>query len=165
MFRSKPFRSSVCLLLAAFALGVGWNAWADGSGANALSPSPEGAAVSFRNIEDGDTVPLTFVVKFRVSGMGMAPAGTNIENTGHHHLLIDLDTLPELDRPLPANDHIRHFGKGQTESELTLAPGQHTLQLLFADYLHTPHEPPVISEPITITVSPDAPMPDEEEDH
>jgi hypothetical protein len=89
--------------------------------------------------------------------MGIAPAGTDIENTGHFHLLIDLEELPDFDQPLPANEHLLHFGKGQTQVELDLAPGEHALQLLLADYAHVPHDPPVMSEVITITVAQDAP--------
>jgi hypothetical protein len=96
--------------------------------------------------------------------MGIAPAGSKIDNTGHHHLLIDVTEMPDMNRPLPATDHIRHFGKGQTETELTLPEGEHTLQLLFADYSHTPHDPVVMSEKITITVSVNAPPPNEDED-
>jgi hypothetical protein len=121
------------------------------------SPSPEGASVGFANLEDGDVVPPVFVVQFTISGMGVAPAGTQIENTGHHHLLIDVGEMPDLDAPLPMTDNIRHFGKGQTETELSLPEGEHTLQLLLADYAHVPHEPPVMSEVITITVVANAP--------
>ena len=120
-------------------------------------PSPGGASVGFANLSNGDVVPPSFSVKFTISGMGIAPAGTNIENTGHHHLLIDVDQLPDLDQPLPMADNIRHFGHGQTETELELPEGEHTLQLLLADYAHLPHDPPVMSEVITITVSADAP--------
>ena len=120
------------------------------------SPSSEGATVGFKTLQDGDLVPPTFTVVFLVSGMGIAPAGSMIDNTGHHHLLIDVTEMPDMNLPLPATDHIRHFGKGQTEAELTLLEGEHTLQLLFADYLHTPHDPPVMSAKITITVSSDA---------
>jgi len=120
------------------------------------SPSAPGASVGFANLADGDVVPPVFTVKFTISGMGIAPAGSDIPNTGHHHLLIDVDQLPDLDKPLPANDHIRHFGKGQTEVQLELPPGKHTLQMLLADYQHVPHDPPVMSDRITITVSPDA---------
>jgi hypothetical protein len=88
--------------------------------------------------------------------MGVAAAGTNIENTGHHHLLIDIEELPDLNQPLPKSDKIRHFGDGQTEVVLTLAEGQHSLQLVFADYMHRPHDPVVVSEKITVTVSADA---------
>ncbi len=129
------------------------------------SPSPDGAEVDFRNIQDGDQLPLTFVVEFRISGMGIAPAGTQIENTGHHHLLIDQQSPPPFDRPLPATDHLRHFGKGQSETELTLPAGEYTLQLLFADYLHIPHQPPVISDKIIILVSADAPSQESHEEN
>jgi len=101
---------------------------------------------------DGATVRETFKVKFGLSGMGVAPAGQNIKNTGHHHLLIDLDKLPDLTKPLPATDQIRHFGGGQTETELTLTPGEHTLQLLLGNYMHILHDEPVMSKKITITV-------------
>ena len=121
------------------------------------SPSAEGAAVSFGNLEDGDVVPPEFHVRFSISGMGVAPAGVEIEYTGHHHLLIDVTDLPDFNQPLPANSSIIHFGKGQTETTLELAEGKHTLQLVLADYRHIPHEPPVVSDPITITVSASAP--------
>jgi hypothetical protein len=122
----------------------------------ARSPSSEGAIVSFGKLKDGDVVPPVFTVTFVISGMGVAAAGTNIENTGHHHLLIDVAELPDMDQPLPSSDRIRHFGDGQTEVELRLPEGEHSLQLLFADYAHRPHDPVVISEKITITVSKDA---------
>ena len=129
-------------------------------------PSPAGATVGFANLSDGDVVPPDFHVQFSVSGMGIAPAGTDIENTGHHHLVIDLVELPDPNLPLPMNDHIKHFGKGQTETDLSLPVGQHTLQLVFADYAHIPHDPVVMSKPITITVSNDAPpAPSEPADH
>ncbi len=128
------------------------------------SPSSEGASVGFKTLQDGDLVPPTFTVKFLISGMGIAPAGSMIDNTGHHHLLIDVTEMPDTNLPLPATDHIRHFGKGQTEAELTLPEGEHTLQLLFADYSHTPHEPPVRSEKIAIVVSVDAPPRNEDEE-
>ncbi len=117
-----------------------------------LSPSPAGASVYFIEPADGAVVGTTFTVKFGLKGMGVAPAGTDVPNTGHHHLLIDVAKLPDLKQPLPSTEHILHFGKGQTETELTLPPGKHTLQLVFANYLHIPHDPPVISKRITITV-------------
>ena len=123
----------------------------------ARSPSAEGASVSFANIEDGDVLPPVITVRFAISGMGIAPAGVEIENTGHHHLLIDLAKLPDMDRPLPATEQIRHFGKGQNETTLELSEGQHTLQLLLADHAHVPHDPPVMSDAITITIDADAP--------
>lgn len=117
------------------------------------SPSPEGASVYFIGPEDGAVVATTFTVKFGLTGMGVAPAGVAVANTGHHHLLIDHEGQAALDRPLPATDQIRHFGAGQTETELTLAPGTHRLQLILGNYLHIPHDPPVASNEITITVS------------
>lgn len=102
---------------------------------------------------DGQTVPKIFKVQFGLSGMGVAPAGIKKEGTGHHHLLIDSNIgSVDLAKPLPATDKIKHFGGGQTETSLALAPGKHTLQLLLGNYAHVPHEKPVVSEKITITV-------------
>jgi hypothetical protein len=118
----------------------------------AVSPSPVGASVYIIEPLDGATVPSTFTVKFGIKGMSIAPAGTDQPNSGHHHLLIDVAELPDLTQPLPANEHILHFGKGQTETQVTLPPGQHTLQLVFANYLHIAHAPAVVSKRITVTV-------------
>ena len=84
--------------------------------------------------------------------MTIAPAGTDQPNSGHHHLLIDVAEAPDMKQPLPANEHVVHFGKGQTETQVTLPPGKHTLQLVFANYLHIPHDPPVVSKQFTVTV-------------
>jgi Domain of unknown function (DUF4399) len=117
------------------------------------SPSPPGAEVYIIAPRDGETIHGPVTVRFGLKGMGIAPAGDNFDNTGHHHLLIDMDLSEvKLDRPLPATDNIRHFGKGQTETTLTLPPGKHTLELLFADYLHVPFDPPLHSKKITIIV-------------
>ena len=86
--------------------------------------------------------------------MTIAPAGDDTPNRGHHHLLVDVDQMPDMRAPLPANEHFMHFGKGQTETQLTLPPGKHTLQLVFANYLHIPHDPPLVSKKITVTVAP-----------
>tara|TARA_B110000977_G_scaffold192640_1_gene266438 strand:- start:141 stop:683 length:543 start_codon:yes stop_codon:yes gene_type:complete len=91
-------------------------------------------------------------VVFGIEGMQVAPAGTDTPNSGHHHLLIDLEQMPDMTMPLPASENVRHFGKGQTETTLTLAPGTHRLQLLLGNYAHIPHNPPVLSEVIEITV-------------
>ena len=112
----------------------------------------EEISVYFISPQDGAVVNSEFTVQFGLKGMGVAPAGVQKEHTGHHHLLIDVDTLPAMDVPLPATDHIKHFGGGQTETTLSLEPGQHTLQLLLGDYAHIPMNPPVMSEKITITV-------------
>ncbi|HYQ38887.1 MAG TPA: DUF4399 domain-containing protein [Pseudomonas sp.] len=116
------------------------------------TPAPEGAKVYFIAPQDGATVDKTFTVKFGLKGMGVAPAGSEAPATGHHHLLVDVAELPALDKPLPASDNVRHFGKGQTETEVTLPPGKHTLQLLVGDKNHVPFDPPVISEKITVNV-------------
>jgi hypothetical protein len=121
--------------------------------AAAQTPSPEGARVYFINQKDGAEVDSPFLVQFGLSGMGVAPAGVEKPNTGHHHLLIDATLTPEqLKEPIPADDNHRHFGGGQTEAMVTLPKGQHTLQLVLGDWSHIPHVPPVMSEPITITV-------------
>ena len=100
-------------------------------------------------------MPGKLTVRFAITGMEVAPAGTAKRNTGHHHLLIDTE-LPPLDKPIPADFNHIHFGGGQTETEIALSPGRHTLQLLFADHDHMPHDPPVMSEKITVEVSADA---------
>ena len=121
--------------------------------ANAMAtPAPEGAEVYFITPRDGYVVSNPVVVRFGLVNMGVAPAGQAVPNTGHHHVLIDLEELPSLDSPLPMNENVVHFGGGQTETKLELAPGTHTLQLLLGDHAHIPHQPPVMSEKITITV-------------
>jgi hypothetical protein len=101
---------------------------------------------------NGASVTSPVTIKFGLSGMGVAPAGVEQANTGHHHLLINLNKLPDLTQPLPATDNIKHFGGGQTEVTLNLPEGKHSLQLLLGNHLHIPHAQPVISEKITITV-------------
>jgi len=118
------------------------------------TPSPPGAEVYIISPRNGAKVRSPVRVLFGLKGMGIAPAGIKFDNTGHHHLLIDSDPPANLAAPLPATDKLLHFGKGQTETSLTLAPGRHTLQLLFADQNHIPHDPPLISKKITITVEP-----------
>lgn len=115
--------------------------------------APEGSEVYFISPEAGAAVESPVTVRMGLKGMGVAPAGTAREGTGHHHLLVDT-ALGEvdLDQPLPANETMRHFGGGQTEVDLELAPGDHTLQLLFMDANHMSFDPPVTSDPISITV-------------
>ena len=114
--------------------------------------SAEEAAAYIVSPADGATVknPVTVVFGLR-NPWGVAPAGTKLDNTGHHHLLIDVP-LPDLTQPIAKDDQHRHFGAGQTETSLTLPAGKHTLQLLLGDFAHVPHQPPVVSKPITITV-------------
>lgn len=123
------------------------------------TPSAPGAEVYFVNIADGDTVSAPVKIVFGLSGMGVAPAGTEAENTGHHHLLINRapfgdgpDDAEMLEYGVYADDNHVHFGKGQTETTVDLAPGEHTLQLLLGDLNHAPHDQPVMSEVISITV-------------
>ncbi|MDF2184781.1 DUF4399 domain-containing protein [Grimontia hollisae] len=119
---------------------------------HAATPSPLGAMVYFITPQDGETVPETFDVVFGLTGRDVVPAGNNIPYAGHHHLLIDLDSLVDFSLPLPANSHIRHFDSGETQTRLTLPRGKHTLQLLLGDHRHIPHLKPVLSERITINV-------------
>ncbi len=123
------------------------------------TPAPAGATVYFVAPQDGESVSGPVKVVFGLSGMGVAPAGVEAENTGHHHLFVDRPPLgegpdgeDEVDLNIPADDNHVHFGKGQTETMLELAPGEHTLQLVLGDKDHIPHSPPVVSERITITV-------------
>jgi hypothetical protein len=113
--------------------------------------SPADARVEILSPRDGDIVTSPVKVVFGLDGMTVAPAGDPAPNSGHHHLLVDV-TAPDLALPIPKDAQHLHFGQAQTEAEVTLAPGQHTLQLLLGDTNHVPHNPPVLSAPITITV-------------
>jgi|TARA_B100000686_G_C16740977_1_gene946584 hypothetical protein len=119
------------------------------------SPAPEMAEAYIQSPADGSAVSSPVTIRFGLRGIGVAPAGIERPNTGHHHLLINLADaeMPSFDLPLPATDQVRHFGLGQTETLLELEPGQHTLQLVLGDHLHIPHASPVVSEKITITVT------------
>jgi len=123
------------------------------------TPSPAGATVYFIDLSDGDTVSSPVTIRFGLAGMGVAPAGVDKANTGHHHLLVDRkpmgegpDGAEEFDYAMPADEHLIHFGGGQTETVLDLPPGDHTLQLVLGDHNHIPHDPPVMSPVITVTV-------------
>ncbi len=122
------------------------------------TPSPPGASVYFVDLKDGATIGPKTTVHFGLHGMGVAPAGSDKANSGHHHLLVDAD-LPPLDQPIPNDENHLHFGAGQTEVDLTLSQGPHTLQLLLGDKNHIPHSPPVMSERIHVTVADAAPAP------
>ena len=115
--------------------------------------SPPGASVYIINLKDGDTVSSPFKVQFGMTGMGVAPVGVQNERTGHHHLLIDAKLSDEeLKRAIAADAQHVHFGGGQTETTLTLSPGRHTLQLVLGDHAHVPHNPPVMSPVVAVTV-------------
>jgi Domain of unknown function (DUF4399) len=124
------------------------------------TPSPAGAAVYFVGLKDGDTIPAKSTIHFGLRGMGVAPAGSDRANSGHHHLIIDSPT-PALNTEIPNDFQHLHFGAGQTETDITLTPGEHTLQLVFGDKNHVPHSPPVVSDRIKVKVvdQPVAPPP------
>ena len=115
------------------------------------TPAPHGAYCYIGWPNNGETVKSPFKVWFGLRGMGVAPAGVDKPNTGHHHLIVDAD-LPPPDQPIPNNKNYLHFGGSQTETALDLPPGRHTLQLLLGDDKHVPFDPPVMSRKITITV-------------
>ncbi len=115
------------------------------------TPSADGARVFFITPIDGATVSNPIRIDFGIEGMSVVKAGDMQAHSGHHHLLVDTG-LPALDLPIPADTNHIHFGDGSTSTEITLEPGEHTLQLLLGDHLHIPHEPPVASEVINITV-------------
>ena len=107
--------------------------------------------VYFINLEEGDIVESPFLIQFGLSGIGIAPAGTDRANTGHHHLLINVNDI-DLSKPIPSSSNHIHFGGGQTESLVDLMPGDYSMQLVLGDMTHTPHNPPIISQRINITV-------------
>tara|TARA_B100000686_G_scaffold111869_1_gene119329 strand:- start:17318 stop:17749 length:432 start_codon:yes stop_codon:yes gene_type:complete len=117
-----------------------------------VSKAPADAQVYFIEPQDGAVIEGPVKVVFGLENMGVAPAGVDRDNTGHHHLLIDVKDMPDMSQPLPASEHVKHFGGGQTETTLDLEPGTHTLQLLVGNYVHVPHQQPVISKKITIEV-------------
>ena len=137
--------------LAAFAVGLALLTWVSGHAADRHSMPPD-ARVYIIWPYDGQTVSARgFWVRMGLSNAGVAPAGVDKPNTGHHHLLIDTD-LPPLDEPIPNDKNHLHFGAGQTETRLELPPGRHTLQLLLGDAKHVPHDPPLYSKKITVIV-------------
>ncbi|MDX1490933.1 MAG: DUF4399 domain-containing protein [Pseudohongiellaceae bacterium] len=117
-----------------------------------ISEAPADAQAYFISPQDGETVGQTVKIVFGLKNMGVAPSGVDRANTGHHHLLINTDELPDLSQALPASENVMHFGGGQTETEITLEPGVHTLQMVLGNFAHVPHKNPVMSEKITITV-------------
>ena len=107
--------------------------------------------VYFINIKDGDVLKSPFLIQFGLRGKGVAPAGVDVTNTGHHHLLINVDEV-NYNLPIPSSDQHLHFGLGQTETNLELPSGKHSLQLVLGDKYHIPHKPPLMSEKIQIIV-------------
>ena len=117
-----------------------------------LSPSTDNASVYFISPNNGESVSSKFKVQFGLENFGIAPSGIQVMHSGHHHLIIDAD-LPPLNLPIPADKNYVHFGKGQTEVEIELTKGEHTLQLLLGDFRHIPHDPPIFSKKITVKVN------------
>jgi Domain of unknown function (DUF4399) len=115
-------------------------------------PAPAGAMAYIIEPADGARVTSPVRVVFGLKGIGVAPAGVDRNDAGHHHLLVDTAMPANLALPLPNDEQHRHFGGGQTEVELTLAPGRHTLQMVLGDHLHIPHDPPIASSVVTIEV-------------
>jgi hypothetical protein len=115
-------------------------------------PSPAGARVYFVGLQDGSVLPPKATIRFGLVNMGVAPAGIEKANTGHHHVLVDTK-LPPLDEPIPNDFNHLHFGAGQTEAVVNLPLGRHTVQLLLGDENHVPHNPPIMSKPITVLVT------------
>jgi Domain of unknown function (DUF4399) len=143
MMASSVFRGSLLLALAVGVPAV----------ATAQTAAPPNATAYIINLKDGDTVTSPFKVQFGLTGMGIAPAGVERLNTGHHHLLVDTTLSPdELKQPMVMDAKHLHFGGGQTETMLTLPPGQHRLQLELGDWSHVPFNPPIMSPIITVPV-------------
>ncbi|HTV84309.1 MAG TPA: DUF4399 domain-containing protein [Dyella sp.] len=117
-----------------------------------VTKAPAGAQVYIISPQNGATVPQSFTVRFGLKGMGVAPAGVVHENTGHHHLLIDVKELPPAGQPIPKDEQHLHFGGGQTETIVKLSPGTHTLQLELGDSNHIPFDPPIVSKVVTVHV-------------
>jgi Domain of unknown function (DUF4399) len=146
VFLNKESRMNRLILALGITLLAAFSVAADRSAA------PAGAEVYFIAPHDGAKVHSPFTVSFGLKGMGIAPAGIKFDNTGHHHLLVDMDVPADLSVPMPATATLLHFGKGQTQTSLALPPGKHTLQLVFADLNHVAFNPPLISKKVTITV-------------
>lgn len=133
-------------LLLAMTLGI-----TAAAAAGERTPAPRGASLYIISPAEGETVTSPVTVHFGAQGIGVAPAGTDVAATGHHHLIVDGD-LPPMGRPIPSSDTYRHFDGGGTETTIELSPGEHTLQLLMGDHLHVPHRPVVASPRITVRV-------------
>jgi hypothetical protein len=150
MIRGKPAPAFLAVTLGLIGIfGIAGAAQAQSK----RTPAPKDAVVYFHTPLNGQTVPHEFVVRIGLRNMGVAPAGVDKPNTGHHHIIIDAG-LPPLNEPIPSDFNHIHLGNGQTEVRLTLPPGRHTLQLLLGDQNHVPHDPPVMSRKITIRVRP-----------
>jgi Domain of unknown function (DUF4399) len=153
LVKLSTWRSPMKRILLALALmGLTGVAMAADAPGLPVTKAPNGAKVYIISPADGAMVGQDVTVRFGLKGMGVAPAGMTKENTGHHHLLIDVKDLPVAGQPIPKDENHLHFGGGQTETTLKLKPGTHTLQLELADANHIPFDPPLLSKKITIHV-------------
>jgi Domain of unknown function (DUF4399) len=148
-WRSKAANSVAAVLFGSIV--AGGTAFAQAPQTGGPTPSAPGAEVYFFDLKDGATVPPKLKINFGLRNMGVAPAGSDRQNAGHHHVLVDSE-LPPLNQPIPNDFNHLHFGAGQTEAEITLKAGEHTLQLLVGDKDHIPHTPPVMSQRIRVRV-------------
>ena len=145
---------TILMLAAASLMSVGLASADDTakpSGPSRAKAQP-GVTVFIVSPKDGDTVGQDVLVTFGVKGIAIRPAGDPTPNTGHHHLLIDVAELPPGDAPIPNDATHKHYGKGQTEDTIHLPPGDHTLQMDFADLAHVQFDPPLVSKKITVHV-------------
>jgi hypothetical protein len=140
------------VLMALVLLGIAGTAMAADAPGLPTTKAPASAEVYIVSPRDGAEVAQQFTVRFGLKGMGVAPAGVGKENTGHHHLLVDVKQLPAAGQPIPKDDQHIHFGGGQTQTDLKLSPGIHTLQLELGDQNHIPFVPALVSRKITIHV-------------
>lgn len=147
----SSYRAALTVLAIVVLASIGIDSPLAAESAIPRTARPEAATVYIISPADGETVTSPVTVRFGLNEMGVAPAGVDHGGTGHHHLVVDAE-LPPMGLPIPSSDQYRHFGKGQTEVELELEPGHHTLQLLLGDHIHVPHDPPVASEKVRITV-------------
>jgi hypothetical protein len=148
-WRGKAANSAAAVLFGG--LVAAGAAFAQGQRTGGPTPSPPGAELYFVDLKDGATVPPKLKINFGVRNMGVAPAGSDRPNSGHHHVLIDTE-LSSLSQPIPNDFNHLHFGAGQTEAEITLKAGEHTLQLVLGDKDHIPHTPPIMSQRIRVRV-------------
>lgn len=149
-WRNKVAHSAAAILLGG--LLTGGTALAQGQKTGGPTPSSPEAEVYFFKLKDGDVVSPKLKINFGLRNMGVAPAGSDRDNSGHHHIIVDAET-PPLDQPIPNDFNHLHFGAGQTEAEIVLKPGEHTLQLIMGDKSHIPHSPPVMSPRIRVRVA------------
>lgn len=141
-------RVVACLLLLSITIG----ATGVSTDAPVRSKAPNNAMAYFIWPLDGTVIHGgRFWVRMGLRNMGVAPRGVDLPNVGHHHLLIDT-VLPPLDEPIPSDRNHLHFGAGETEARIELPSGTHTLQMLLGDRDHRPHDPPVMSKIISVTV-------------